>query len=518
MAIPMKNWLRRASWLPSGIAFLTVSLVASSAVLTAQVCAPSETTAQGSSTGVAGPADPGPGGPTPAEVPPTPNQAAIDDFAETYAETGTFDSGPTPVFHSSDLGGSTVLQDGDARAVLDFVYRHRLTDASDSIDALMARDAEVAQAYSGLVSTGDLVTSADTDPAAALHHLSLLRNAGSTGGFSVAGTQVISTGIRPLPLPPSCSVNPGGFIYWGNNTVFNYCMPNNREEAIVFLTVRQPNGTVYRDVTHSYACGPNNINRSSFGFRSAPSGSAEVIAHPLRRCCQEGRTTFQINCPPGPSILLACVPAQTNQLVSVTMGPWIPPGYWGTTKPGARVWIANKGNSCINTGETTADAQGNYTVRGCLPSEDVHVYAESGNLMGRVDVPDTMACGTILGPYNFQPVSRPKITGKILNWDSSWFPDAGALARGCSVEGCNGGAMWTFTAPGNQITGNYQLELKPGHWSLSSYRDFGYCTAPNGTSVRRRCERYYGEVDLAPGQQLTIDLPPVLTICPCPPF
>jgi hypothetical protein len=496
------------------IAFLAVGLAASSAALSAQVCAvPGGDPSFAGSAAVAEPA-PAPS-PTPVpEVPATPNQSAVDDYAGTYASSGTFDSDGTPSFYPADLSGSPELQSGDARAVVEYVYRHRLIDSSDTLDALMARDAEVAQAYSSLVSTGQLATPAETDAAAALHHLSLLRNAGSTGGFSVGGTEVVSTGVRPMPAPLTCFVNPGGFLYWANGTVPNVCMPNGREEAAVTLTVRQPSGQVYRAYTTSYACGPS--NRSSYGFRYVPAGSAELIARPVRRCCQSAHITFQITCPPAPPILMACVPAGTNQLVNVTMPAWNPPGYWGSTTPGAQVWISTRDNACINSGQTTADASGNYIVRGCLPSEDIWVYAEKGNQIGRTNVPENLGCGVVPGPYNIALANRPKISGTILNWQPIWYPDAGAVATGCFSFGCTAGAALTVLGPGSQLTGSYQLELKPGHWSLGTYHDLGYCVNSSGRTVLHRCGRYYGEVDLEAGQQLTINLPAPPASCPCP--
>lgn len=460
-----------------------------------------------------GPDEPDPDPDEADAIAPTPVQAAIDGYADAYAQTGAFDFGGVPVEIPADQIGAGPLTEAEALAVLDTIYAHRLDGEGDDVAALLARDPEVAAARAELLATGRLTTTA-ADPAAVLHHLNLLRNAGAPGGATLAGGQVVSIGIRPLPLPPSCRINLGGFVQWANGRGLT-C--NVKDEATVFLTVRQANGQVYRATTVTRSCGPP--DRSVFGFRQVPAGAAEVIARPTRLCCQEGRTSFQITCPPGPSMLLPCVPPGTQQLASVVMGPWNPPGFSGRVvgqgAAGARVWIANYENACLNSGQAVADAQGFFGVRGCLPSGDVYVYAEGGGQMGRVNVSDQLACGTGEAPLLISLLPLPRIQGQIRNWQPSWYQQAGALARGCSLQGCNGGGS-TIVESFASITGTYQLVLKPGRWLLSSFRDFGFCTNANQQQVRWRCERIHGYLDLQPGEVRTIDLDPVLNLCTCP--
>ena len=210
------------------------------------------------------------------------------------------------------------MSSSDAYTVLEAVYWHRLTGPDDTIQNLTARDPEVNQAYSTLLASAELTTGG-TDATAVLHHLSLLRNQGTTGGFIAEGDQVTSVGIRRLP--PECLVNAGGFI----NGLPTNPFPCGTEPALVFLTVHGRNGQVFRYFTNAYTCG----GRGTYGFHGVMSGSADLIVRPFRGCCQQGETTFQITCPPNPTLLLPCVPVQTNLLVSVTMGPPQPPGFFG---------------------------------------------------------------------------------------------------------------------------------------------------------------------------------------------
>ncbi len=517
----MDRQRRISSWASGTLLLIACFFMLPAAVSAAQTCSATGMSA----TNNLAPGGMAPGGETPAppvsEVPATPNQAAIDAYIDNFAATGTLSSSPMATQFSADAptGGSpsSGMTSSEAQAVLDFVYRHRLTDSSDTIQALIARDREVSQAYQTLVASGQLVTSGDTDLTATLHHLSLLRNGGSQGGFSVGGNQVISTGVVPVPPISGCRMNPGGFINWSNGRVFNSCMAHNFEEAMVFLTVVQPSGQVYRDVTTSNYCDPT---RSAYGFVNVPVGTAEVIARPVRRCCQEGRLTYQLTCNPVSVVALACVPGRNNHMVTVNMGPWNPPGYQGRTTPGAYVWVGDKENSCLNVSQVVADSQGFFTLPSCLPAGDVYVYAESGGRMGRVNVSDTLPCGVFEGPHSISIQDLPRVKGRILNWVPSWAPNAGALAQGCLVSGsgCGGAAAMNVTAPANVTTGEYQLQLKPGRWTLFSYHDLGTCINASGHSVLWRCLAFKGVLDLEPGAVISpYDLPQPPAFCPCPP-
>jgi hypothetical protein len=403
------------------------------------------------------------------------------------------------------------MSSSDAYTVLEAVYWHRLTGPDDTIQNLTARDPEVNQAYSTLLASAQLTTGG-TDSTAVLHHLSLLRNQGTTGGFIAEGDQVTSVGIRRLP--PDCLVNPGGFI----NGLPTNPFPCGTEPALVFLTVHGRNGQVFRYFTNAYTCG----GRGTYGFHGVMSGSADLIVRPFRGCCQQGETTFQITCPPNPTMLLPCVPVQTNLLVSVTMGPPQPPGFFGQVvgpgAAGAHVWVANRDDACLETSSTTADANGGFTLPGCLPSGDVYVYASSSNssAIGRTNVSDSLQCGQFEGPITIVLQPPPTVSGQIRPWSSSWFPHVGALAQGCASFSCSSGASLTVTAPGDQLLGRYSLQLKPGHWDLYSYRDLGSCVNRSGQTVPWICRLYHGPLDLEAGQALSIDLAAPPSSCPCP--
>jgi hypothetical protein len=508
-----------SSWASGTLLLIASFFMPLTAVSAAQTCS----AAGMSATDVSAPGttDPSEGSPTPqvSEIPATPNQGAIDAYIDNFAATGTLSSSPVATEFSADAATagspSSGMTSSEAQAVLDVVYRHRLTDSSDTIQALIARDSEVSQAYQTLVASGRLVTSADTDLTAALHHLSLLRNGGSQGGFSVGGNQVISIGVVPVPPISGCRMNPGGFINWANGRAFNSCMAHNFEEAMVFLTVVQPGGQVYRAVTTSNYCDPT---RSAYGFVNVPVGTAEVIARPVRRCCQEGRLTYQLTCNPVSVVALACVPGRNNHMVTVNMGPWTPPGYYGQTTPGAHVWVADKENACNHIGDVVANGQGFFTLPSCLPSGDVYVYAESGGRIGRVNVSDSLPCGFFEGPLSIPIRDLPRVKGQILNWVPAWAPNAGGLAIGCASLGCNGSGSMVVTAPANVTTGAYQLQLKPGRWTLFSYHDLGTCTNSFGQSVQWRCLASKGFLDLEPGDVISpYDLPQPPAFCPCPP-
>ncbi len=135
--------------------------------------------------------------------------------------------------------------------------------------------------------------------------------------------------------------------------------------------------------------------------------------------------------------------------------------------------------------------------------------------MGRVNVSDQLQCGMGDPPLLISLQPLPRIQGQIRNWQPSWYQKAGALARGCYLDSCNGTGPQIVESFAS-TTGAYQLVLKPGRWLLSSFRDFGVCTNTNGRQVSWRCERVFGYLDLQPGELRTIDLDPVLNLCTCP--
>src|SRR6185369_4836996 len=490
---PRRICMRRLPLRPglcANVVFMTWTLTVLPAALSATQLCSSTVGMGGPGFAVAAAANQSAGNPSPSpvpvEIPPTPNQAAIDTAVDNYLASGLLSAGPVAVDYPADQGGGGPggMSSSDAGAVTEYVYRHRLLDSNDTLQALMARDSEVSQAYQTLLASGQLSTSADSDLTATLHHLSLLRNNGTTGGFSIGGNQVVSSGARPLPPGASCLQNPGGFITWPNGKVFDQCAANSYDEAIVTLTVQQPGGQIYRARTTSTSCGSN----SAYGFRNVPNGAGQIIARPLWRCCEQASLNVLISCPPGPVILLSCLPVGTNRLFNLTMGPWTPPGYFGTTAKGAQVWIATKDDSCFNSGQTTANSStGNFTVTGCLPAGDVYVYAQLGDLIGRVNVPDSPACGQGFGPNSITLQPQPTVSGNILKWQPSWDPNAGAMAKGCFMAGCNGGGTLTVSEPAEQATGSYHLQLKPGHWDLFSYHDLGTCTNSSGQTVGWLC-------------------------------
>lgn len=456
--------------------------------------------------------------PEPVPVPPTPTQSAIDGYLDAIVATGEINFGDTPTFYPANVSNAEPLPLADSTIypILESVYQHRLTGPDDTIEGLIAADPEVAQAYQTLRSTGQLTTSADTDTAAVLHHLSLLRNGGTTGGFMVVGRSVSSTGLSWAAVY-TCYVNLGGLINWAYGRVPDSCNPLKSEEAFVSLRVRKPNGELYRALTISNLCG----SRSSFGFRRVPNGSAEATAFPYKRCCQSGRTAFQITCPPGPYSLLACIPAQSNQVVNIDMGPWSPPRFYGqVTGPGAAgatVWIGLYRDACYQYGRTSADSSGGFVVRGCLPTtEDLYLYAQGGNgYIGRTNVSDILGCGAEQGPISIGLLPPPTVSGSILDWRPEYVGKTGAIARGCFTPSCSFFQPLTITAPADSA-GRYQLTLKPGYWELTSYRDFGYCTNSQGKTVRWICERAGTTVTLNPGDQRVINLQPVVSTCTCP--
>lgn len=455
--------------------------------------------------------------PEPTPVPPTPTQAAIDQYFDTFLATGELYFGEPPTDYPANVATAEPLPLADSTTypILESLFQHRLTDPDDTIEGLIAEDPEVAQTYQTLRQTAQITTSAETDAVAVLHHLSLLRNGGTSGGFTVVGSSVISTGLS-RPMVYTCYTNLGGLINWTYGRAQNNCNPAETEEARVSLQVRRPNGELYRATTWSNPCG----TRSSFGFRSVPNGSAEVKAFLERRCCQSGQTNFQISCPPGPYSLLACIPPQSNQVVSVNMGPWNPPGVHGrVTGPGAAyatVWVGYRDGYCHRFASTSADSLGYFTVRGCLPEQpSIAVYAQGSNgYMGRVGIPNLTACGAAQGPITVDLAPLPKISGNILDWNPIYTGKMGGLARGCPNGGCSLHAMETITAPADSL-GRYQLVLKPGVWSVGSYWDRGPCINQWGQSSRWACERGYGTLDLAPGAQHTINLLPAFN-CSCP--
>jgi hypothetical protein len=438
------------------------------------------------------PQDPTPT-PTPPPAPPTPAPeptpgfgAALDAAAQAYADTGEFTFGATTTIWTSTPTSADPGVDPqvNAVAVLKFVHAHRFDPTQETTDQmvmdLVNSDPVVASQYASLVWNDSLTTDTTVDLNAALNHAALIQNYGVAGGATAQGT-VISSGSPRGPILLNCFSDLGGIIYWPNEArglkscYITGCYPF--EEAMVWLTVVQPNGTTYQRVTTSTPCGcaPNTWpfganTQSGYAFASVPRGTATVLARTVYRCCQSGTASRTLSCPPGPRTYRPCVPIAPNAPLDIQMGPWTPPIIAGTVNnPGTlvEVILGTKESPCAKASwDYVESGESSFSIRSCLPATP-WLYAHAGSLWAETPVPANIPCGSVF-TTSLTLQAAPCFSGRVTPWQPSMAHHYFVKFEGCYGGGCYGGGMGTPTTGVNDDgTYNSGTILAPGNWHVS---------------------------------------------------
>ncbi|MBC7772891.1 MAG: hypothetical protein H7210_10380 [Pyrinomonadaceae bacterium] len=469
-----------------------ISILASlvlSGIVSAQTPQPVEPGGGGGSGGGGSGGGGGGGGqpvPIPAPVPTA--DVVIDTISESYIETGVWDFGAAPVVMLAAPPIYCLAENpmGYAVQVLKFVHSHRLGESGDITDQmvldLIAADPVVAQQYATLVNSGSLTTDGAVDLTAMLSHAALVRNYGA-GGTVIGQGSILSSGPLggPWCSPPTCLNDLGGIIWWGNYWRQPLCQPNGCyrfQEAMVFLTIVKPDGTIYRAVTNSRPCtchtaGGGQNTTSGYAFAGVPQGSATVVARSVFECCKSGTTVRAVTCPPGPRSYRPCVPIAPTVVADVQMGPPTPPGVCGRVSnpgPGAtRVFFGPRETSCTDYGGTSVtQSNPNFLVRSCLPSQS-YIYANNGTRWAEADIPDTLACGEVwpsMCELTLTLTDCPCFSGSVSNWQACMHGHYFVLFEGCTMYGCNSAGSRRVRV-GVQANGafNSGTQLQPGTWN-----------------------------------------------------
>jgi len=357
---------------------------------------------------------------------------------------------------------------------------------------LVSADPVVGAQYASLIFNDSLATDAAVDLRAALNHAAIIQNHGVAGGATAQGS-VITSGSPRAPIIPICYHDLGGIIYWPNEgrsrkrCVFDNCHPF--EEAMVWLTIVQPNGTRYQRVTTSSPCTcansgpgwPTGANtQSGYAFARVPNGAATVLARTVYRCCQSGTATRTLACPPGPRSYRPCVPIAPTAPLDIQMGPWTPPGICGTVRNTngmtTEVILATYESPCqliswdyVTPEELTLTP--NFSIRSCMPSTP-WLYANSGTLWAEAPLPTSIPCGSFYPGnclpgvvLNLQPA--PCFSGRVTPWQPSMYRHYLVQFEGCYAGTCNGAARVLTTGVAADGTYNSQDILSPGSWLVT---------------------------------------------------
>lgn len=456
-----------------------------------------------------GGAQPGEGTVTnPDDPPPPPTfEGAVDSAAAGLQATGEFTFGasaswgPTAGFLCPASDDSTV----GAIGVLKFVHAHRLPEEptdQDVMDLVMA-DAVVSGQFFSLSSGGPLTTDAGDDLRATLNHATLVENYGTGGPVTASGTVLTSQAVGgPWCAPPDCLNDLGGLISWPYGRAW-VCMPSGCErfqEAVVYLTVVRPNGSLYRAVTMSVRCGCHtgitngSETTSGYAFKGVPTGQATVLARPVLRCCQSGTGSRAVSCPPGPRSYRPCVPIAPTAVLDFSMGPWTPPVVYGhVSNPGntlTHVSLATYESSCQETSWDDVLPQElpfpiNYSIASCLPSNP-WIYASATGPDGHPwwaeapGPPPNLPCGVgYRADLSLSPA--PCIEGNITNWRSCMAGHYVVTFNGCFMSSCNAGGTRTVEAfVDNQGHYTSGYSLRPAQWLIQLW----YIPNPSNPSYR----------------------------------